>query len=427
MGTCGVLVLGAIVFGVAWLRQGSDPAVEELRALLVAREAARAQAPQATPQTPEAASAPSDAPMSPHPSWDELVARGNTLDDAAMWETVSIPRHERSDEDWQALAAMLEEWEEWMAAVPDLVAAGAHLQEFGVLSLDDSMIQSEHNQQLMRLTQLRNVEMALHVHQGDHDAALDILLDSWEMWKNAPGDDVRDTMLATVAGQLVELDLGPATLEPEQVRRVVDALGGAGFQQSLENRLVDWAQVGMEVFREVREGFPMAQSFSDRAFDVVYTTFLLRRDESAYAQHMTRLIHSADMPYFAAWDEIEPVVRALDQQTGWLWTPVTSMWVSTAISQRRMAARSEAEVELARLGLLIELHHAEHGAWPEDLALLAPELGGEVPVDPFSGQPYRYQPTAEGFTLYSLGPNMQDNGGHHGHRGESDIVWRRGA
>jgi hypothetical protein len=54
---------------------------------------------------------------------------------------------------------------------------------------------------------------------------------------------------------------------------------------------------------------------------------------------------------------------------------------------------------------------------------VAADLGGEVPVDPFTGQPYVYIPKENTFLLYSLGRNQQDDGGCHDYL-EGDIVWR---
>jgi len=153
----------------------------------------------------------------------------------------------------------------------------------------------------------------------------------------------------------------------------------------------------------------------------IYATFFLRQDEADYAQLMTRLIHAAEMPYYAALDEIEAVEHILENFS--LHRYLTDMSIPHAVTQFSRVAELQTEVDLARVGLLIELHHAEHGVYPEHLSALAPELGGAVPVDPFTGQPYRYRPEEDGFTLYSLGSNIQDNGGRHDHS-DGDIVWR---
>jgi hypothetical protein len=41
-----------------------------------------------------------------------------------------------------------------------------------------------------------------------------------------------------------------------------------------------------------------------------------------------------------------------------------------------------------------------------------PSLLPAVPIDPWSGQELLYRPTADGFVLYSVADDMQDNGGH---------------
>jgi len=61
--------------------------------------------------------------------------------------------------------------------------------------------------------------------------------------------------------------------------------------------------------------------------------------------------------------------------------------------------------------------------YPEQLDAVAPALGREIPVDPFTGLPYRYEISGDGFQLYSAGVNLQDNGGRHDFH-EGDIVWR---
>jgi hypothetical protein len=57
------------------------------------------------------------------------------------------------------------------------------------------------------------------------------------------------------------------------------------------------------------------------------------------------------------------------------------------------------------------------------LDAIVPDLGGSVPVDPFSGEEYHYQPSDDGSLLYSVGQNLVDDGGKHDYR-EGDIVWR---
>jgi len=71
----------------------------------------------------------------------------------------------------------------------------------------------------------------------------------------------------------------------------------------------------------------------------------------------------------------------------------------------------------ARRGILItaialERYYEKHGAYPDALADLAPELVKEVPADFMNGQPLRYRRTDDGhFVLYSVGLVGTDDGG----------------
>jgi hypothetical protein len=62
--------------------------------------------------------------------------------------------------------------------------------------------------------------------------------------------------------------------------------------------------------------------------------------------------------------------------------------------------------------LVIERYRLEKGGVPDGLDELV--KGGyltELPMDPWSDKPLVYRKTAEGYTLYSVGPDFEDNGG----------------
>ena len=47
-----------------------------------------------------------------------------------------------------------------------------------------------------------------------------------------------------------------------------------------------------------------------------------------------------------------------------------------------------------------------------------------IPIDPFTGESYRYVPQNDTFLLYSLGANQEDDDAMHSVRLTGDIVWR---
>ncbi len=69
---------------------------------------------------------------------------------------------------------------------------------------------------------------------------------------------------------------------------------------------------------------------------------------------------------------------------------------------------------LLRTEVALYLYRAEHARFPTSLAALVPRYLPAIPVDPFTGaarRPFRYRPKSTGFLLYSVGPDMRDDGG----------------
>ena len=66
---------------------------------------------------------------------------------------------------------------------------------------------------------------------------------------------------------------------------------------------------------------------------------------------------------------------------------------------------------------LLGFYHAtvrSTGNHPETLDALVPEFVAKLPRDILNGKPLIYRRTTNGFTLYSIGGNQVDAGGHAG-------------
>jgi hypothetical protein len=76
------------------------------------------------------------------------------------------------------------------------------------------------------------------------------------------------------------------------------------------------------------------------------------------------------------------------------------------------AAQAEARRRILIVALALEQYRDKHGAYPETLAILAPEFLKTVPVDFMDGRPLRYQLNGDGhYRLYSVGLDCVDDGG----------------
>jgi hypothetical protein len=74
-------------------------------------------------------------------------------------------------------------------------------------------------------------------------------------------------------------------------------------------------------------------------------------------------------------------------------------------------ARTKTNDDLVAIGVALARYRAQHGAYPEKLAQLMPEILKAVPTDAFAGTPFIYAKRGAGYLLYSLGANQKDEGG----------------
>lgn len=76
-------------------------------------------------------------------------------------------------------------------------------------------------------------------------------------------------------------------------------------------------------------------------------------------------------------------------------------------TQRELETRHAAVVQLLAIGEF----QAQHNKLPQALADLVPEFLPELPLDPYTQQPFLYEADKEVVQVYSPGPNEQDEGG----------------
>lgn len=65
----------------------------------------------------------------------------------------------------------------------------------------------------------------------------------------------------------------------------------------------------------------------------------------------------------------------------------------------------------ARTALALERYYLAHGRWAESIDVLVPAHLASVPKDPFDGQALRFRRLHDGFVVYSVGEDLNDDGG----------------
>ncbi len=93
---------------------------------------------------------------------------------------------------------------------------------------------------------------------------------------------------------------------------------------------------------------------------------------------------------------------------------------------QKLYDRATMQRRMAEVALALAACKAEKGKYPETLAVLKPHYLKKIPNDLFIEKPLHYKRTGEGYLLYSVGPDMKDDGGKGRDDGEDcdDIVVR---
>jgi len=148
----------------------------------------------------------------------------------------------------------------------------------------------------------------------------------------------------------------------------------------------------------------------------------LTRDESVALKLCDEFERLAALPYrafFGRWRKLcesHPCESWLQPQA----------WV-TSSGDACVRDRDEAIAgrDLLRAAIAVEGYRAQRGRYPAALSD-AGRTGLPIPEDVFGGKAFGYRPNGNSYVLYSVGPNLQDDGGRREADGPADdIRWRR--
>ena len=91
---------------------------------------------------------------------------------------------------------------------------------------------------------------------------------------------------------------------------------------------------------------------------------------------------------------------------------------------------AKVQIGLSQVTLALTAYHNAKGEYPATLEALRAGVPWKLPLDPYSGRDFCYEGEGEGFTLYSVGPDLRDDGGapendtvHEDGVPTGDIVW----
>lgn len=203
---------------------------------------------------------------------------------------------------------------------------------------------------------------------------------------------------------LLTAGLEQCIAHPEMVRQLFDA-----EEHSKEAKYIDWAVYGPHGW--LRQN----QAASVRRITAILEALRTAAAAGPPARNALAIGESAWPPELR---------RPLDVG---LYTFFARVSESSARETHRVvetAARAETLNALAIVACALERFRIAHGAYPETLAELSPAYLGSPALDPMDGKPLRYGRLPDGsFKLYSVGPNLKDDGGVYFRKDSGDLDW----
>ncbi len=148
-------------------------------------------------------------------------------------------------------------------------------------------------------------------------------------------------------------------------------------------------------------------------------------DGSAYLRSIQKQIDGSSLSWKDA--KSKGLVASEDSAPSYFGFTTLMIPVWTHGNERRF--RTQADNACACGFLAVQAYRARFGAYPATLADAESKLGWTLPKDPFSGKDLLYKRQGKGFVVYSVGPDMKDDGGtesdkaYNYPKASGDLVW----
>jgi hypothetical protein len=199
------------------------------------------------------------------------------------------------------------------------------------------------------------------------------------------------------------LDLSDAT--PESYRELHETLAEVELPESLMRAARgERAWVGESTYDAAREATDGATGWAAYAID-----FQLDNDERLFLRVMREQMEALELPWPQAKQKAEAAAEKAEEVP-----PAMHLLGCAPLPRLGLVAEScrltMGRLDVCRIGLALRAYQAEHGRYPDSLEGLA-AAGWEIPRDSFTDEPYRYRREGDGFIVWGVGPDLDDDGG----------------
>jgi hypothetical protein len=290
----------------------------------------------------------------------------------------------------------------------------------------DSISTILHSQDARDAARLLQLDVLLLAQEGELDEALRLTRGIVNAGR-AVGDEptlvsglirqsVRAIAVSSLERVLAQGEPSPAVLadlqrvleEEEAVNLMVCGTRGerAGMEHLLAN-LQNGSVKMKDVLGPAGMGLSLTGPDAMEVALLTYSTANLKGQRAAMLRFMTQIVEATKLP---------PVEQAKRQKQ--LNAEVRShglfvrAFVPAVIKVTEADQRTRGFLRCAIVALAAERYRRAHGNWPASIQALVDEgLLQGVPTDPYDGAPLRYRVRDDRVVIYSIGHDLQDNGG----------------
>ncbi len=289
----------------------------------------------------------------------------------------------------------------------------------------DPYADTPHYAKLREAARMLGVRADLLTVDGDYDGALESCATALRVAEHVKlepstiGQLVACAIQGITTGALNDT-LTAGTPTPESCRRLFDEIAAID-QISPSVRAVqgDLALEGMAIFAMARAGEARALSRRlswDKKATAAYLTYgrpLLVADQITYLRHMEKRIAAYSRLDVEAGDVLEEADAILEEAPSYR-SVIARQIGFRSTSSMALQSRDEKSAYLGaiQIALALKVFQCDYGRYPDTLAELEGE-GWSLPEDPFTvpESGYRYQRDGDGFVVWSLGPDLDDDFG----------------
>ena len=290
----------------------------------------------------------------------------------------------------------------------------------------------EHVQPLRSGARLLVLEAHVRAHRGDPQGAAESIHAIFMLARSLEREPFLVSMLVRIAcdgiarEQLQSL-LGSVDFSDEDLLKLQEDLRAADYHENLRQAMLGERVTGMMAI----ENPGSWEEGSERG--LFGTAWRLTQSDGAafFLDHMGAMIAAAEKPWPEALEEAARAEDRLDALgRGPFLTKIRHMiplLLAPALEAAfESVARYGALSDAADAAVACERYRRKHGKLPEQLDELVPEFLPEVPIDPYSGQPFQYVVRDDEYLVYSVGSNRIDEGGLIAEGLDGDYVFRVG-